>query len=86
MGIIVAKEISAVYALRITMQQMSGVDSLSDGSLKKAKTIFLVFISLLPFHEAFFSLKHRDPIPQKLFFLSFFFYLMNFKICPEKMP
>lgn len=73
MEIIVAKEISAVYALRITMQQMSGVDSLSDGSLKKkAKTIFLGFISLLPFHEAFFSLKHRDPIPQKLFFLSFF--------------
>lgn len=35
MEIIVAKEISAVYALRITMQQMSGVDSLSDGSLKK---------------------------------------------------
>lgn len=37
MEIIVAKEISAVYALRITMQQMSGVDSLSDGSLKKKK-------------------------------------------------
>lgn len=73
MEIIVAKEISAVYALRITMQQMSGVDSLSDGSLKKkSKNNIFGFISLLPFHEAFFSLKHRDPIPQKLFFLSFF--------------
>lgn len=40
MEIIVGKEISAVYALRITMQQMSGVDSLSDGSFKSKNNIF----------------------------------------------
>lgn len=87
MEIIVGKEISAVYALRITMQQMSGVDSLSDGSFKKkSKNNIFGFYFPPSFSWSILQSEAQRPNSPEVILSFFFFASWILKYAPKKCP